>query len=89
MELANARAAAGPPFDPAYWTKEPENIDHMVEASPLIIRKLRHHSFHLTGIRVISHQGQRGSRFEARLARCASSARRPCVGSRRPLGGFG
>jgi hypothetical protein len=34
-----------------YWAAELENIDYLIDASPLIIRKLRHHAFHITGIR--------------------------------------
>ena len=54
----------------AYWAEELDNIDYMIEASPLIIRKLRSHAFHVTGIRPYDYRGKADGRrehFEARL----------------------
>src|SRR5262245_58681764 len=62
-----SNAAADPS---AYWLEELATIDYMIEASPLIIRKLRHHSFHLTGIRPYDYRTKGDTRremFEARL----------------------
>ncbi|MBI4263004.1 MAG: putative sugar O-methyltransferase [Acidobacteria bacterium] len=54
----------------AYWAEELDNIDYMIEASPLVVRKLRHHAFHITGIRPYDyrekHDGRR-QQFEGRL----------------------
>jgi len=64
---AAATGIAGPS---AYWTEELENIDYLAEASPLIIRKLRHHAFHITGIRPYDYRTKGDSRqqlFAARL----------------------
>ena len=62
---------AGGALDPsAYWRGELENIDYLIEASPLIVRKLRHHSFHITGIRPYDYRTKHDGRreyFEARL----------------------
>ena len=76
-----AHATASPAGDAgasAYWTEELENIDYLIEASPLIVRKLRHHAFHITGIRPVRlpRQGRRAARAlrGAACARCASSA---------------
>jgi glycosyltransferase involved in cell wall biosynthesis len=54
----------------AYWREELETIDYMIEASPLIIQKLRHHAFHITGIRPYDYRSKGDNRreyFEARL----------------------
>ena len=43
----------------------------MIDASPLIVRKLRHHAFHITGVRPYDYRNKRDGReenFEARLA---------------------
>ena len=78
----------------AYWTEELENIDYMIEASPLIVRKLRHHAFHITGIRPYDyrHKGDgRREYFEARLTalRGAAAATTLLVPESPALGGFG
>ena len=54
----------------AYWQEELGTIDYMIEASPLVIRKLRHHAFHITGIRPYDYRSRgddRREHFEARL----------------------
>ena len=54
----------------AYWAEELENIDYLLDASPLIVRKLRHHAFHITGIRPYDYRSKpdgRREHFEARL----------------------
>ena len=77
----------------AYWREELETIDYMIEASPLIINKLRHHAFHITGIRPYDYRSKGDSRrehFEARL----NALRELCgdgllVPESPALGGFG
>jgi glycosyltransferase involved in cell wall biosynthesis len=68
---SGAAHRAGGPVDPsAYWQEELATIDYMIEASPLIIRKLRHHAFHITGIRPFDYRSKgdtRRAHFEARL----------------------
>ncbi len=34
-----------------YWKEELDGFDYMLDASPLVIRKLRQHCYHLTGLR--------------------------------------
>jgi glycosyltransferase involved in cell wall biosynthesis len=54
----------------AYWSEELDNIDYMIDASPLIVRKLRQHAFHITGIRPYDYRNKNDGRrefFEARL----------------------
>lgn len=71
LEMTRGAAPAGGAVDPsAYWSEELENIDYLIEASPLIIRKLRHHAFHITGIRPYDYRVKADTRrehFEARL----------------------
>ncbi len=54
----------------AYWAEELEQIDYLADASPLIVRKLRHHAFHITGIRPYDYRDKGDDRrtyFAARL----------------------
>jgi len=54
---AAAEAAGGRPS--AYWAEELSNFEYMLDASPLIIDRLRHHSYHLTGLRVYDYRTHR------------------------------
>jgi glycosyltransferase involved in cell wall biosynthesis len=63
-------APGGATAPSAYWREELETIDYMIDASPLILRKLRHHAFHITGIRPYDYRSKGDNRreyFEARL----------------------
>ena len=87
----------GAPVDAArpsvYWTEELENIDYLIDASPLIVRKLRHHSFHITGIRPYDYRQKGDTRqefFAARLHELqALAGQAPLVAESPALGGFG
>jgi hypothetical protein len=52
----------------AYWTHELRNFEYMLDASPLIVENLRHHTFHLTGIRTYEYRPHRGEEARRRLA---------------------
>ena len=55
-----ALEAQRPHYQPsAYWQEELENFEYMFDASPLIIERLRHHSLHITGIRVYEYRSNR------------------------------
>jgi hypothetical protein len=86
-------AEGGTVVPSAYWSEELENIDYMIEASPLIIRKLRHHSFHITGIRPYDYRIKadlKRENFEARLhALVELGGDRLLVPESPALGGFG
>ena len=43
----------------AYWREELENFEYMLDAHPLIIDKLRHHSYHITGLRVYDYRSNK------------------------------
>ena len=94
--VIDMRAAAEqvPGYQPsAYWEEELANFDYMLDASPLIIDKLRHHSFHITGLRVYDYRSNRDrwrERFiEKRRALLKHGQRELLVPEWRPLGGFG
>ena len=65
----------------------------MLDASPLMIEKLRHHSFHITGMRVYDYRSNRDrwcERFvEKRRALLKYGKRELLIPEWRALGGFG
>jgi glycosyltransferase involved in cell wall biosynthesis len=70
LKMTGSAAARGPAQPSQYWRDELETIDYMLEATPLIINKLRHHAFHITGIRPYDYRSKGDNRrelFEARL----------------------
>src|SRR5262245_45332505 len=80
--------------DPStYWAEELENIDYLIDASPLVVRKLRQHAFHITGFRPYDYcvKGDgRGENFEQRLRMLrALGGDGLLVPESRALGGFG
>jgi glycosyltransferase involved in cell wall biosynthesis len=65
-----APGAVGASAPSEYWSDELENIDYMIEASPLIIRKLRHHAYHISNVRPYDYRIKADAKrenFEARL----------------------
>lgn len=52
----------------SYWSEELAGFDYMLDASPLLIDKLRHHMFHVTGLRVYDYRTGKDEMRE-RLAR--------------------
>jgi len=77
----------------AYWTEELENIDYLIEATPLIVRKLRHHAFHITNVRPYDYRTKpdgRREHFEARLDALREIGGEALLVPESPaLGGFG
>jgi len=86
-------ASSSPAVPSVYWQEELATIDYMIEASPLILRKLRHHAFHITGIRPYDYRSKGDNRreyFEARLnALRELGGERLLVPESPALGGFG
>lgn len=76
-----------------YWADELEHIDYLIDASPLVIRKLRHHAFHITGVRPYDYRGAGEQRayFERRLHALTALAGGSdlLLGDHDTLGGFG
>ena len=77
----------------AYWVGELDNIDYMIDATPLIVRKLRHHAFHITGIRPYQYRDNEDGRrenFEQRLRALRAIGGDALLVPESPaLGGFG
>jgi hypothetical protein len=76
-----------------YWQEELENFDYIFDASPLVISKLRHHCYHLTGLRVYeyrSHREEMKRRLEEKLRALIELGGRELLVPESPiLGGFG
>lgn len=84
--------AGGQPSD--YWREELAGFEYMFDASPLIIEKLRHHSYHVTGLKPYDYRtlkdkyrGQLRAKFEALVE--TGGGDDLFVPEPRELGGFG
>jgi putative sugar O-methyltransferase len=89
-----ARAAQIPEARPsAYWAEELANFEYMLDASPLVIDKLRHHSHHLTGLfahSYRSHRNRQRVKFAEKLRELQKVGNPELlVPEGRLLGGFG
>jgi hypothetical protein len=89
-----AQAAASPTYQPsAYWEEELSNFEYMFDASPLIVDKLRHHSYHVTGLRVYDYRTHRDKAREQLTEKLRAlvnkGGRDLLVPEWRELGGFG
>lgn len=77
-----------------YWEEELAGFEYLFDPSPLVVEKLRHHSYHVTGLKVHdyrSHKGETKQRFAAKLDALidAAGGRELLVPEPRILGGFG
>jgi hypothetical protein len=77
----------------AYWTYELRNFEYMLDASPLVVEKLRQHTFHVTGVRTYDyrpHRDEARRRFEAKLRMLVALEGEALLVPEAPaLGGFG
>ena len=67
LEAAHQSAVHAPS---AYWREELSGFEYMLDASPLVVDKLRHHTYHVTGLRTYdyrSNQDKGRSRFAKKL----------------------
>ena len=88
------QVAAAPEYRPsAYWEEELSTFEYMLDATPLVIEKLRHHTHCLTGLRAYdyrSHKTRAKTRFTEKLhALVKVGSPDLLVPEWRPLGGFG
>jgi putative sugar O-methyltransferase len=77
-----------------YWREELSGFEYMLDASPLVIEKLRHHTHHVTGLRPYeyrSNYGRAQSRFRDKLTALVNEAggRGLFIPESDVLGGFG
>jgi hypothetical protein len=56
MVEAEAGRPPGVQTPSEYWSEELENFDYLLDASPLVVDKLRHHTYHVTGLRVYDYR---------------------------------
>ena len=93
IEADRRTAPAGPAAPSAYWTEELGNIDYMTDATPIILAKLRHHAFHITGLRPYDYRvatDEKAALFEQRLRTLMAMGGDELVVPEHPaLGGFG
>jgi hypothetical protein len=86
-------AATDPASPSAYWREELGNIDYLAEASPLVIAKLRHHAFQITGLRPYDYRSDDDAKrelFEQRFRTLVEMGGADLVVPEHPaLGGFG
>lgn len=78
----------------AYWRQELAGLEYMFDASPLIIERLRHHCFHLTGLREYEYRDHHASRNGPKLEKRLLSLKKKdvhglLVPESSMLGGFG
>lgn len=86
--------AAGTTAEPsAYWREELDGFDYMLDAPPMVVAKLRHHCYHLTGLRpydyrTLKDKAQR--KVERRKRQLEGAGRRDLIIPEPDLlGGFG
>jgi len=76
-----------------YWREEIAGFDYMFDASPLIINKLRHHSYHLTGLHDYEyrrHHARNAKKIEERLKLLKAQDKNNLLVPESPeMGGFG
>ncbi|MBM3777179.1 MAG: putative sugar O-methyltransferase [Acidimicrobiia bacterium] len=93
IKADDASGEAGVASPSAYWAGELGNIDYMIEATPLVVAKLRHHASHITGLRPYDYRVQTDEKralFEERLRALIRLGGKKLVVPEHPaLGGFG
>jgi len=94
MQDLNDGTGAGGDTPSAYWREELAGFEYLLDASPLVIEKLRHHTYHITGLRPYeyrSNQDRGRSRLAKKLAALQEVAGRTdlLVPEHPALGGFG
>jgi putative sugar O-methyltransferase len=90
---AEARRLSGVHRPSEYWTEELAGFEYMLDASPLMIDKLRHQTYHVTGLRVYDYRTNKDEQhrqLEEKLRVLIElGGRELLVPESRQLGGFG
>lgn len=77
----------------AYWREELAGFEYMLDASPLVIENLRHHTHHVTGLRAYEYRTNRDAfrqRLEQKLRALVKRGGEQLLVPESPeLGGFG
>lgn len=77
----------------SYWRQELSGFEYLLDASPLVIQKLRHHAYHMTGVREYdyrAHHSRDSVRLEERLKKLHEKDNSNLLVPESPkLGGFG
>src|SRR5262245_16027782 len=81
-------------YEPSvYWTEELAGFDYMLDASPLMIDKLRHQTYHVTGLRVYEYRSMKDASHKQIAEKLevlkTLGGEELLVPERRELGGFG
>ena len=88
-----AEAQGGTDMPSNYWDEELAGFDYLFDASPLIIRKLREHCYHITGLRSYEyrqhHEHKLGLFREKLKVLQKIDANNLFIPEHRDLGGFG
>ena len=83
----------GPALPSSYWREELSGFEYMFDASPAIISKLRHHCYHITGIKDSAYRGHHTRYLPQVEKKLASLRKRDTKNLLIPespmLGGFG
>lgn len=90
LERDRARTMADPS---AYWREELVNFEYMLDASPLVIDRLRQHTTHITGLRVYDYRSNKDAahKLMAEKLKALTKLGGPelLIPEARELGGFG
>jgi putative sugar O-methyltransferase len=94
MKEDAAREASEIGAPSGYWQEELAGFEYMLDASPLIVEKLRHHCYHVTGIKVYDYRTHKDRGHEQLAEKLdalvdAAGGRDLLVPESRELGGFG
>lgn len=93
LALQDAAGDATDGAPSAYWREELSGFDYMFDASPLIIEKLRHHCYHITGLKVYDYRSGKDKaeeRLREKLGRLLEIGTEELFVPEPPLlGGFG
>lgn len=91
LKMLNEAALAGG-YPSQYWQEELAGFDYMLDASPLVIRRLREHCHHITGLRPLEyrqHHHHLAAKYKRKLAMLLQLEPDLFVPESTALGGFG